>query len=145
MSKIARHIRDRAARLRAGAWTETKPGTAAMALGMGHARHKAAQSCRLTYTLEAYALSLYGHAGMDHSRVSANCLSEFSHRAVQHLAEVVRDPTFPDSEFDQLHQRIQTDLANGMNEPEYLADRSFAAASMAGTPTPGQRLERSKT
>ena len=111
--------------LRAGAWTETKPGTAAMALGMvtrGTTQHSPAG---LAYTLEAYALSLYGHVGMDHSRVSANCLSEFSHRAVQHLAEVVRNPTFPDSEFEQLHQRIHTELTDGMNEPEYLADREF--------------------
>jgi len=49
--------------LRAGAWTEAKPGTASMALEMlvrGTKQHTEGQ---LADELETYAISLYGHGG----------------------------------------------------------------------------------
>ncbi len=111
--------------LRAGAWTETRPGTASMALGMltkGTKRHTEAE---LADELETYAISLSGDGGMDNSSVSASCITDHVERTVRLLAEVVRTPTFPEDEFRKLRQQVRTSLAVSTNEPSYIADREF--------------------
>ena len=108
-----------------GAWTEDKPGTASMALGMltrGTGRYTEAQ---LAEELERLAIDLGGSAGMDSASVSASALTEHTERAVQLLAEVVLFPTFPADEFEKLRKQTLTGLAVSTNEPSYIADREF--------------------
>ncbi len=108
-----------------GAWTETKPGTASMAMQMltkGTAKHTEAA---LAEELERYAISLAGSAGMDTSQVNANCLSEHLGRAMELLAQVVLEPTFDEAEFDKLRKQVLTTLAIQAATPKYLADKEF--------------------
>ncbi len=111
--------------LLAGAWTESKPGTASMAMSMltkGTAKHTEGE---LADELETYAISLSGTGGMDTCSVSANCLTEQVDRAMALLAEVVLTPTFPPAEFDKLKKRQRTSLKINAAEPFYIASREL--------------------
>lgn len=108
-----------------GGWTETKPGTANMALEMltlGTRRHTDEQLAR---ELETYAIALGGSASMDSSTVYANCLPENLDRAMTLMAEVVLEPIFPQEPFDRLQKQILTGLAIDSESPQYLADREL--------------------
>ncbi len=108
-----------------GAWTETKPGTASMAFGMltkGTSRHTEEQ---LAEELGTYAINLDGSAGEDTGSVSASCLTEHLPRAIELLAEVTRQPTFPAEEFEKLRKQVSTQLAVAAAEPAYVADREL--------------------
>jgi zinc protease len=109
----------------AGAWTEKKPGTASMTLGMltkGTQKHSEKE---LADELETYAINLSGNASMDASSVSAGCLTEYLEKALTLMAEVVQTPTFPETEFDKLRKQVRTSLAVSAAEPSYKADREL--------------------
>jgi zinc protease len=111
--------------LEAGAWTETKPCTASMALGMltkGTARYKEKE---LAEELDAYAISLGGSADMDGAAISAGCLKQYLDRAVGLLASVVREPTFPPEEFEKLRKQTRAGLAMSAVEPAAMASREL--------------------
>jgi zinc protease len=111
--------------LLAGAWTEAKPGTASLALGMltkgtqGHTEKELAEE------LETYAISLSGSSNMDTSTVTAGCLTEHLERAVTLLGEVVQKPVFPPQEFEKLRKQVRTGLAVSAAEPSYKASREL--------------------
>ncbi len=106
-----------------GAWTEGKPGAASMTLQMltrGTAEHTEAE---LAAELDQYAISLSGAAGMDTSTVRANCMSEYTQRAMKLLAEVVLAPTFDPEEFDKLTKQVITGLGIEQQSPAYVAEK----------------------
>ncbi len=108
-----------------GAWTESHPGTASMALSMltkGSADHTEAT---LAEELELYAIGLSGSATMDSCSVTFNCLPEQVERAARLLAEVVRAPTMPVDEFKKLKRQARTGLVVSSRSPDYLADRQL--------------------
>jgi len=111
--------------LLAGAWTETKPGTAVMTLKMltkGTDKHSEGQ---LAEELETYAISLSGQGSMDTCAVNMSCLTEHIDRAMGLLGEVVLEPTFPPQEFEKLRRQVQTSLAISSEEPDYIAEKEF--------------------
>jgi zinc protease len=111
--------------LLAGAWTEDKPGTAAMAMRMltkGTKKHSEGQ---LADELETYAIGLSGSGEMDTSTVNMSCLTEHLERAMSLLGEVVLEPNFPEDEFEKLRQQVLTSLAISSAEPEYVAEREL--------------------
>ncbi len=108
-----------------GAWTETRAGTASMAMQMltkGTAKHTEAE---LAAELERYAISLAGSAGLDTSQLNANCLIDHIERAMELLAEVVLEPAFDEAEFEKLRKQVLTSLAVQTATPRYLADKEF--------------------
>jgi zinc protease len=108
-----------------GAWSEAKPGTASMTLGMltkGTEKHDEGQ---LADELETYGISLGGSADLDTASVSLSCVTDNIDRAMPLLAEVVRTPTFPESDFTKLRAQVLTGLAVSSHEPSYIADREF--------------------
>jgi zinc protease len=111
--------------LLSGAWTESKPGTAAMTMQMlvkGTSKHSEGE---LADELETYAISLSGTGEMDTSMVNVGCLTEHTERAMGLLGEVVLMPSFPEEEFKKLRKQVLTSLAVSSAEPEYVADREF--------------------
>jgi zinc protease len=111
--------------LLSGAWTENKPGTAAMTMQMlvkGTSKHSEGE---LADELETYAISLSGAGEMDTSTVNVGCLTEHIERAMGLLGEVVLMPSFPEKEFEKLRKQVLTSLAVSSAEPEYVADREF--------------------
>lgn len=112
-------------RLRAGAWTEAKPGVASMTMAMltkGTTRHTEAAFAE---ELETYAISMNGSAEMDSAAVYASCLTEHLDRAMDLLAEAVLEPAFDEDELAKLKQQVSTELALRSAEPSYVADRAF--------------------
>lgn len=111
--------------LLSGAWTESKPGTAAMTMQMlvkGTSKHSEGE---LADELETYAISLSGTGGMDTSTVNVGCLTEHIERAMELLGEVVLMPNFPEEEFEKLRKQVLTSLAVSSATPEYVADKEF--------------------
>jgi zinc protease len=111
--------------LLAGAWTESRPGTAAMTMRMltkGTTRHTEGE---LADELETYAISLSGSGGMDTSSVSGGCLTEYIGPAMELLGEVVMSPTFPPEEFEKLRRQVLTSLEVQSAAPSYVAGREF--------------------
>jgi zinc protease len=111
--------------LLAGAWTETKPGTASLALSMLTKGTTAHSEKELADELETYAIGLGGSGGMDTSSVAAGCLSEHVERAMTLLSEVVQKPSFPPEEFAKLRKQVRTGLAVSTAEPSYKASREL--------------------
>lgn len=110
-----------------GAWADdpAKPGVVSMALSMltqGTAKHSAIE---LAEELEFNAVALSGSAGNDAAAIHASCISDKLGLASQLLAEVVRQPTFPDKEFQVLKQQTVMGLMVNSREPSYLADREL--------------------
>jgi zinc protease len=109
----------------AGSWTETKPGTASMAMKMltkGTAKHTEGQ---LADELETYAIALGGRGEMDSSSVVANCITDQLGRAMNLMAEVVLTPTFPPEEFTKLRKQVLASLAVSSEEPDYKAEKEY--------------------
>ncbi|MBI5864899.1 MAG: insulinase family protein, partial [Planctomycetes bacterium] len=108
-----------------GAWSESKPGTAAMAMSMLTHGTKKRSEGEMARELETHAISLNGSAGSDSANVSASCLTEQVDRAAALLAEAVRTPTFPEDEFEKLRKQVRTGLVISSAEPSYIADREL--------------------
>jgi len=111
--------------LQAGAWTETKPGTASMAMRMLRNGTKKHREAKISEELERYAINLDGSAGMDNSSVTASCLTDQTERAMQFMAEIVRMPTFPKKGFERIRKQVLTDMAVSNATPQYLANREL--------------------
>ncbi len=111
--------------LLSGAWTETKPGTVSMTLDMITKGTKHHDEAQLADELGTYAISLSGTGGMDSSTVSANCLTEELERALGLLGEVVREPTFPEADFDDTRTQTLTGLRVSSRAPAYVARREL--------------------
>jgi zinc protease len=111
--------------LPSGAWTETKPGSASLAMSMltkGTAQHSEKE---LAVELDTYAITLGGSCDGDCANVSAGCLSEHLDRAMTLCAEVVLSPTFPADEYEKLRQQVRTGLAISEAEPSSIAGREL--------------------
>jgi zinc protease len=111
--------------LDAGAWTETKPGTAEVALSMLTKGTQNKTEKELATELETYAISLTGSADMDSSNVSLGVLPEHIDRGMQLLSEVVLTNTMPATEFKKLKKQLSTGLAVSEKTPVEIANREF--------------------
>ena len=108
-----------------GEWSESKSGSADLAVRMltkGTAGHTEAQ---LADELETYAISLNGGADMDTGSVRANCVTEHAERMMGLLGEVVLSPTFPAEEFEKLRKKTRAELTIAAANPSHVADREF--------------------
>ena len=111
--------------IRNGAWTEHKPGAAAMTLAMltrGTRRHGEAELAR---KLEHYAITLTGAADKDNATVSMDCVTDHLERGMALMAEVVLEPAFDEEEFAKLLTQEITGLQIRQQDPSYLAERWF--------------------
>lgn len=108
-----------------GAWTEDKPGLAAMTLEMltrGTEKYSEAELARL---LERYAISLEGSADKDNALVSMSALTEHLERGMELMTETVLKPTFVETEFEKLLAQEITTLKVRQQDPRYLAETWF--------------------
>jgi zinc protease len=119
--------------LRKGAWTEPAdmPGTASMALSMLTKGTSERTAAELAEYLEFNALTLSGAAesngapSMDVGQVMATALSDKFPLALELLAEVVLDPTFPENELAILKNQRKLELEVQRRDPRYIADREI--------------------
>jgi zinc protease len=111
--------------LRAGAWTETKRGCAAMAMSLASAATRKHSSGSLTEEIERYAIKLDSWAEMDRAGVRALCLTEQLDRAVNLMGEVVLAPAFKSADFERSKRSQATELKLSAADPSYLAEREL--------------------
>ncbi len=111
--------------MEAGAWTDSKPGSAEMALNMLTKGTTSMSEKELATELETYAISLSGSASMDFSAVSVGALPEQIDRAMRLLSEVVQSNTMPTEEFTKLKKQVSTGLAISEKTPATIADREL--------------------
>lgn len=113
---------------RHGAWSEAKPGAASLAASLISKGTAAKSEKELADELETYAIALSGNASMDATAVTVGCLKRELPRAARLLAEVVRTPTFPETEFKKQKKQLLTSLAISAKEPSTIAQREFRRA-----------------
>jgi zinc protease len=109
-----------------GAWTESKPGTASLAAQMLTKGTNKRSDKELADELETYAINLTGNASLDATTINAGALAEHLPRAMSLFAEVVRSPTFPDTEFEKTRKQVLTSLAISNKEPAQIAERALS-------------------
>jgi len=109
-----------------GAATETRPGTANLALQMLERGTANRSERQLAEELSLYAIGLGGSAGMDNCQVNMSCLTEHLDKGMDLLADVVRNPSFEAAEFEKLRKQTLTSLSVNEKTPEYLADKEFS-------------------
>ena len=111
--------------IRSGAWTEQKPGVAAMTMSMVSQGTKNKTAKQMAEVLESNAISLAGAAGMDSSSITGSALSDKVPLAIELLADMALNPTFPKEEYSILSSQTLLGLTISTKTPEYLADREF--------------------
>lgn len=86
-------------------------------------------------TVDAAGMSLHSGAGRHTTSVSARCLADDFALATELMADVVRNPTFPEEEIAQLRGQVLTGLKQADDNPAAVADRYFRELSYpAGHP-----------
>lgn len=115
--------------LKRGSYAEAEDafGAAEMAAGLLTQGTANFSSRELAAELENRAIDLSASVGPDVGSVTASALTDQAARAAELLAEVVRRPTFPESEFRRLLQQTLAGLAVSEQDPKYLADRELKA------------------
>ena len=83
---------------------------------------------------ERYGIQLFGRAEADDSRLRMICLPEHAERAFSLMAEVVTQPTFPETAFKTTVKQVLTELSITDSEPRSVADREFRRHLFAGHP-----------
>ncbi|MBW8017670.1 MAG: insulinase family protein [Planctomycetes bacterium] len=111
--------------LTGGAWTEAKPGTAAMTLSMLTKGTENYTEGQLAEKLESNAISLRPNAGMDTSVIQSGCLTVKMPLAMELMAEVVLRPVFDETEFAKLRKQVVTGLSIEEKSPRYLAGKEL--------------------
>lgn len=106
---------------KAGAWCETKPGTASMVFNMLTKGTKEYTEGELAEQLGNYAISLYGSGNMDGSSVGGSCLSEHVEKMMALCGQVVLQPTFPTKELKKLKKQVCTGLKIQADRPRSIA------------------------
>lgn len=112
-------------RLRAGAWCDTKPGCAAMTLGMLSRGTQKHDEKAMAEELDTYAISLSARADMDDAGIYTDCIKEQLERATALMAEAALTPAFNPDEFEKYKKQVLADLTVYSAEPSYLANREM--------------------
>ncbi len=111
-----------------GGWSDEKPGTSSMAMSLLDKGTKNYSAQELALELDKRAISLNASGGIDNSSVSVSSLSNQAAKAVELMAEVIRNPVFAEQEFEKQQEKLLTSLAVESQSPEYIADKYFRKA-----------------
>src|SRR5690606_29222393 len=78
--------------------------------------------------------SLSAIAGRDEITIRLGVLRKFLPEALELMAQMVLQPTFPDEEVERERKQLIAELKQNRSDPEYLADAQFRHEIHAGTP-----------
>ncbi len=82
-------------------------------------------------TLASEAASMGGelnrNVGSDSSSFSANVLAEFAPQAVRLVADLMRNPAFPESEVDRLKNNMVRNVTIALSQPQPIAEQRLAS------------------
>jgi len=111
--------------LKAGTWTETKPGSASLAMAMLRTITRKHPGLSLVNELETYGIQFNASAEMDSSWAEVNCITEHLDRAGALLAEIALLSVFSNKDFHTVQKMKATDVAVSAGSPRYLAEREL--------------------
>jgi zinc protease len=95
---------------------------------------KSRSAIQIAQELQSLGASLGGSAGEEGTTVSASGLSANADRILQLLADVARNPTFPDAEVNLAKMNALQGLKAAKAQPEYQAGVAFDAAVFGNHP-----------
>jgi zinc protease len=79
-------------------------------------------------TIDAAGMSLSAGAGRHLASAGLRCLADDLQMGIELMADVVRNPVFPQREFDQLRGQVLTGLRQADQDTGSVADRAFREA-----------------
>lgn len=125
-----------------GSAAEDKPAAAAMTMQMLPKGTENRSEAQIADLLDRYAIGLQTSVDKDSSVMTVDCLSYFAPQALDLMADMLQQPTFPADQWQTvLAQQIAESRVRNQ-QPEYLAKTAFYAALFAdhpyGKPTEGQ-------
>ena len=117
---------------RAGAASDARPGLAYATLDMMNEGVKGMSAEQLSAATKKLATNLGASARMDSSEVGMSCLKVNLAPSLDLMAAVVKEPTFPKSEWTIVEQQHLQDLESARDNPNSVADRVFDAVTWSG-------------
>ena len=117
---------------RAGAASDPRPGLAYATLDMMNEGAGDMTAEELSAAMKKLATNLGASARMDASDVGMSCLKVNLGASLDLMATVVKDPTFPKSEWSIVQQQLLQDLESARDDPNSVADRVFDAVTWSG-------------
>jgi zinc protease len=110
-----------------------RPGLAALTAALADEGTTRRSGLELALELERLGASLSSGADWDKSTVDLSVLEPDLPVALERLAEVVREPSFPDSEVERIRAQWLADLDRRADQPGRLADEAVQALLYAGS------------
>ncbi len=104
------------------------PGLASITGDMLKEGTRAHASAQLAEAIEFVGGSLDVSTSSDATVISVSVLKDHAETALNLLAEVLTQPTFPQGELDKLKRRENDRLERSQNDPSWLSRRAFAGA-----------------
>jgi zinc protease len=117
---------------RAGAASDPRPGLAYATLDMMNEGVAGMSAEQLSAATKKLATNLGAAARMDASEVAMSCLKVNLAPSLDLMASVVKEPTFPKSEWAIVEQQHLQDLEAARDNPNSVADRVFDAVTWSG-------------
>ena len=115
--------------LRAGGITDPadKPGLASLTASMLAEGTATRTSEQISDEMEFLGAQLRASASREFATISAETLTSHWQHALEILADVAQNPTFPDDEFDRVRNERLTDLSRIADSPQAIAGRASQA------------------
>ena len=117
---------------RAGAASDASPGLAYVTLDMMNEGAADMSAEELSAALKKLATNLGAAARIDSSEVGMSCLKSNLAPSLALMAAVVKEPTFPKSEWSIVQQQHLQDLETARDNPNSVADRVFDSVTWSG-------------
>ncbi|RNI26309.1 M16 family metallopeptidase [Rufibacter latericius] len=113
---------------KAGKWFQTKPGVASLTAKMLKEGTRLNSAKELADAIDFHGASLEVNHGFDRATVTLYCLSKFLPSLLPLAFEIIQQPSFPETEFALMKQRVIQTLAVDKQKNSYLATESFTIA-----------------
>lgn len=101
----------------------SKPGTAKLAMNMMDEGTKNLTSLQISEKIDAMGASLHSGSNLDQSFVTLNALTQNLNDALTIFADVVLNPSFPQSDFDRLKNEQLVSIQREKSQPNGIALR----------------------
>lgn len=111
-----------------------RPGLAALTASLVDEGTRRRSGPRLAADVERLGASLSTHADWNSADLSAQLLARDLTVGVELVAEVAREPIFPDAELERLRRQALTELLRRRDQPALLAEEALARGLYPGTP-----------
>lgn len=111
-----------------------RPGLAALTASLVDEGTRRRSGPRIAEDVERLGASLSTHADWNSADLGAQLLAKDLAMGIELLAEIAREPVFPDAEVERLRRQALTELLRRRDQPAILAEEALARGLYPGTP-----------